>query len=260
MAATATAPAPEKAATEFELPTARIAPVTQNPKNLILFSKPKVGKTTLLAGLDNCLLIDAEDGSDYVSAMKVKVRSISDIAKLGRSIMAAGRPYKYIAIDTITALENMCVSRAEELYANTLQGKNWFAEGKPKYKTILNLPNGAGYPWLKAAFDEVTNYLKTLAPYFIQVGHIKDVLLEKNGSEFNSSDLDLTGKLKRSTTSHADAIGYIFRKGNQNILTFKTSDEVACGARPEHLRNAEFVISEILEDGTTVTYWDRVYK
>ena len=44
---------------------------SQSPKNLIIFSKPKVGKTSLLAELNDALIIDLEDGSDYVDALKV---------------------------------------------------------------------------------------------------------------------------------------------------------------------------------------------
>jgi len=42
-------------------------------------------------------------------------------------------------------------------------------------------------------------------------------------------------------------------------LSFKTNEETTCGARPEHLRNEEIVISEMI-DGKLVTYWDKVYK
>jgi hypothetical protein len=65
--------------------------------------------------------------------------------------------------------------------------------------------------------------------------------------------------LKRITTSNSDAIGYLFRKGDKNVLSFKTNDEVSCGARPDHLRNQEIVISEVTEDGEYITYWDKVY-
>jgi hypothetical protein len=71
-------------------------------------------------------------------------------------------------------------------------------------------------------------------------------------------DLDLTGKIKRIVSSQSDAIGYLYRKGKDNVLTFKTNDEVACGARPVHLRNQEMVISE-LKDGQYVAHWDKVY-
>jgi hypothetical protein len=71
-------------------------------------------------------------------------------------------------------------------------------------------------------------------------------------------DLDLTGKIKRIVSSQSDAIGYLYRKGNQNILTFKTKDDVACGARPTHLRNQEIVVSELTEEGFK-SHWDKVY-
>jgi len=129
---------------ELILPMGKLMAEVKSPKNLIIFSKPKVGKTTLLANLDNCLLVDLEDGSDYVSAMKVKARSIDDIKKIGKAIKDAEYPYKYVALDTITALEEMCIPLAEEMYSKSSMGKNWFTEGKPKYGTILNMPNGAG--------------------------------------------------------------------------------------------------------------------
>lgn len=54
-------------------------------------------------------------------------------------------------------------------------------------------------------------------------------------------------------------IMYMYRKGNKTILSFKTNDEVTCGARPEHLRNKEIEISN-LEDGVVKTSWDQVFK
>jgi hypothetical protein len=153
----------------------------------------------------------------------------------------------------------MCIPFAEDLYSKSSMGKNWFTDGKPKYGSILNMPNGAGYPWLREAFTKVVDYLKTWAPRIILVGHVKDVVLDKNGSEFNALDLDLTGKLKRITSSQSDAIGYLFRKGNKNILSFKTTDEISCGARPEHLRNKEVVLSELIDEETLTTFWENVY-
>jgi hypothetical protein len=243
---------------KFVLPTAKVKSVTQSPRNLIIFSKPKVGKSTLLSELDNCLILDLEGGTDFLDALKVKASSVADINEIGKAILEAGRPYKYIAVDTITALEEICVPYAEKLYSETPMGKNWYTDGKVKYRSIINMPQGAGYPWLRIAFTKVVDYIKTLAPHIILVGHLKDNMLNKDGAEFNSMDLNLTGKLKQITTSNSDAIGYLYRKGDQNILTFKTTDEVACGARPNHLRNAEIVISEQTETGLK-TNWDKIF-
>jgi len=242
----------------IELPTVKVPASQKSPSNLIIFSKPKVGKTSLFSQLDNCLIMDLEKGTKYLDALKIEINSWEDIRDYGEEIKANGNPYKYIAVDTITALEEMCLPYAEKLYQATPMGKNWLTEGKPKYGTILNMPNGAGYPWLREAFTKIIEYIKTLAPRIILIGHIKDVLLEKNGTDFNSMDLDLTGKLKRITSSQSDAIGYLYRKGDQNILSFKTTDEVSCGARPEHLRNKEIVVSEMTDKGL-ITYWDKIY-
>jgi len=251
------------------LPTAKVSAETKSPKNLIIFSKPKVGKTSLIAEIPNCLILDLESGSDYVDALKLKASSVDEIRKIGKAIKEAGKPYDYIAVDTITALETMCVKEAEKLYMNTPMGKatwlkkkaddTWDPESaKFKYGTVLNLPNGQGYGYLRDAVVRVIEEIKTYAPRIILLGHVKDAMIDKAGAEVNSMDLDLTGKIKRIVSSQSDAIGYLYRKGNQNILTFKTKDDIACGARLVHLRNQEIVVSELVA-GEFVAHWNRVY-
>ena len=79
-----------------------IAPAKiKNPRNLIIFSKPKIGKTSALAQLPDSLIIDLENGSDYVDGRILKANSIEDIRAIGKAIEEAGKPYKYIIIDTI---------------------------------------------------------------------------------------------------------------------------------------------------------------
>lgn len=255
-------------ADEIILPTKKVMATHKSPNNLIIFSKPKVGKTSLLAQLENCLILDLEKGSDYVDALKIQANSVEDIKKIGEKIKAAGNPYKYIAVDSLTALEEMVVPYAEQQYSRTVMGKNWFKQvdgklapdsGKAVYGSILSLPNGAGYQPVRESYMKVIDYIKTWAPRVILVAHIKDILLEKNGAEFTSMDIDLTGKLKRIVSSQSDAIGYLYRKGDKNILSFKTTDEVSCGARPDHLRNKEIIISELSEADGYKTNWDSVY-
>lgn len=253
---------------EFVLPTQKIKASYQSPKNLIIISKPKVGKTELCSHLENFLLLDLEKGADYVDAIKVNASSVEEIQKIGNAVNKAGRPYRGVVVDTVSALEQMCIPYAEVLYSRTSMGKNWFKKkpdgsldptaGKVVYSNILNLPNGAGYQYLREAMIKMIEFIKTWAPYTIFLGHVKDTQLEKAGAEVSSLDLDLAGKIKRMLSSQSDAIGYLYRNGNQNILSFKTKDEIACGARPEHLRNREIVISEMTENGL-VSHWDQVY-
>jgi|ERR1035437_3482629 hypothetical protein len=261
MSDTLVAPAPALAvAPGIMLPMDALPALSQNPKTLVLFSKPKIGKTTLLSKLGGCLLLDLEDGSDYVSAVKIKATTYTAMMQIVKKINEAGNPYKYLAVDTITALEEIVIPYAEYLYQQTPMGTKWFTETKLKYKSILNLPNGGGYLYLRLAFEAAIKALHSAAPVLILMGHLKDTILDKNGSDFTSSDLDLTGKLKRMVTSSADAIGYIYRVKNKNMITFASTDEVACGARPAHLRNQTFPISEFNDEtGVYTSHWDKIF-
>jgi hypothetical protein len=124
--------------------------------------------------------------------------------------------------------------------------------------TVINLPNGAGYLYIRQAFFQVLEFIDGLAPTIILSGHIKDKQVDDKGELVMSANIDLTGKIKSLICAQADAIGYMYRKGNKTILSFKTNDEVTCGARPEHLRNEEIVITEMIDNVLTTT-WDKVF-
>ena len=61
----------------LELPTTKIKATRVNPKKIIIFSNPKCGKTTAVAALENNLIIDLEDGSEFLDALKINVLAIA---------------------------------------------------------------------------------------------------------------------------------------------------------------------------------------
>jgi len=235
------------------LPTTKVSATRVNPKRLVIYSKPKTGKTTAYAGLDNNLILDLENGCEYVEALKISITSLADLQEAGKAIKEAGKPYKYVTVDTVTALEELIMPLAVKLYRNTAMGKNYDGDN------VTTLPNGAGYLYIRQAFFQVIDFIDTLAPHIILSGHIKDKVVDDKGEMVMSANIDLTGKIKSLICANADAIGYMFRKGNKTILSFKTNEETTCGARPEHLRNEEIVISEMNEKGELTLHWDKIY-
>ena len=133
----------------MELPTIKVKASRKSPKNMIIYGAPKIGKTTVLSQLDNCLIIDLENGSDMLDALKIKANSLKELADVGRAIITAEKPYKYIAIDTISKLEEWCEEEGKQIYMKTPMGKNF--ETKNPGMSILALPNGAGYLYLRMA-------------------------------------------------------------------------------------------------------------
>ena len=235
------------------LPTKKVSIERANPKRLIIYSKPKAGKTTAYSLLEDNLILDLENGADYVEALKIKINSLQELLEAGKAIKEAGNPYKYVTVDTVTALEDMIMPLAIKLYKQTSMGKNYDGDN------VLSLANGAGYLYLRQAFFQVLDFIDTLAPHIILSGHIKDKQVDDKGEMVMAANIDLTGKIKSLICANADAIGYMFRKDNQTILSFKTNDGVTCGARPEHLRDQEIVISEMNEKGELNIHWDKVY-
>jgi hypothetical protein len=236
------------------LPTKKVSIERANPKRLIIYSKPKAGKTTAYSLLEDNLILDLENGADYVEALKIKINSLQELLEAGKAIKEAGCPYKYVTVDTVTALEDMIMPLAIKLYKQTSMGKNYDGDN------VLSLANGAGYLYLRQAFFQVLDFIDTLAPHIILSGHIKDKQVDDKGEMVMAANIDLTGKIKSLICANADAIGYMFRKDNQTILSFKTTDEVTCGARPQHLQNEEIVLSEMNDKGEIVSHWDKVYK
>ncbi len=237
----------------IKLPTSKIQATRVNPKVLVIYSKPKTGKTTAYAGLDNNLILDLEDGSDYVNALKIKIKNLEQLKEVGEEIKKQGSPYEYITVDTVTALEDMIKPLAVKLYQSTSMGKNFVGDD------VTKLPNGAGYMYLRDAFFKIIDYINTLAPNIIFSGHIKDKQVDDKGELVMAANIDLTGKIKSLICANADAIGYMFRRDNQTILSFKSNDDVTCGARPEHLKNQEIMLAEEIS-GKYTTYWEKIYK
>ena len=216
------------------LPKQKVKATRKSPKNMVIYGPPKIGKTTALSQLDDCLIIDLEDGSDMVDALKVQVNDLSELTEVGKAIMKDGRPYKYIAIDTITKLEEWCEEDAKRIYMATPMGKN--IEQKNPGASVLSLPNGAGYLYLRIAYKKWIDRLNKLADHVILVGHLKDKMLEKKGKEVAAKDLDLTGKIKSITCANADAIGYIYREDDETMVSFNSLDDVTAGSRCDHLK------------------------
>ena len=103
------------------LPTERRKATDYNPRLMVLFGKPKSGKSSLMASLDNNLIIDLEDGYRSLDVMCVQARTAYDIFNIKAAIEQknhenGGKPYyRFITIDNATRLEEMSLPYAAAL-------------------------------------------------------------------------------------------------------------------------------------------------
>ena len=239
------------------LPTEKTKSKVENIRFLIIYGKPKSGKTTLVAELENNLIIDLVGGSEYMNALSIQARSVEDLGEIANAITAkiketSKKPYKYITIDSATVLEEISKPLALKLYQQTPMGKLYKDD-------ILKLPNGAGYMYVREAFDKIITMFKNLCETLILVGHCKDALINKDGKEMSEMSLDLSGKLARITLASADAIGYCYRKKNETIISFEGGEGTVREARALHLRGKKIVVAESDENNNITFHMDRIF-
>lgn len=240
------------------LPKEKVKAKVENPRFLIIFGKPKAGKTTLASKLDNNLIVDLEGGSEFLEALAVQARSVKDLGDIANvireEIKSTGKkPYKYITLDNASRLEEICLSYAATLYRQTPMGKNYSGND------VRTLPNGSGYMYLQQAVRKVIDMFRDLCDNFILIGHLKDKMINKEGEELSEMSLDLVGKLANIICGEADAVGYVYRKKNETHISFEGGDNSVREARAPHLRGKNIVIAESDENNNIKVYWDKIY-
>ncbi len=201
------------------------------------------------------MILDFENGSTYVSALKVKINNLQELKEVVKAIREAGKPYRYITIDTITAVEEMAKPVAIQLYRNSPIYSDRYAS----VNDVTRLPNGSGYAFLRQAVEAIIDLVASVTDNIIICGHVKDVSLNDN-LEGSVKDLDLTGKLKRVLSARSDAIGYVHRDDFSNLcIQFGSDSEILTGARPQHLANKDIIVAERNDDGSFTPHWERIY-
>ena len=240
------------------LPKEKVKAKVENPRFLIIFGKPKAGKTTLASRLDNNLIVDLEGGSEFLEALAGQARSVKDLGDIATAIreeikQTGKKPYKYITLDNASRLEEICLSYAAQLYRATPMGKNYSGND------VRTLPNGSGYMYLQQAVRKVIDMFRDLCDNFILIGHTRDKLINKEGEELSEMSLDLVGKLANIICGEADAVGYVYRKRNETHISFEGGDNSVREARAPHLRGKNIVIAESDENNDIKVYWDKIY-
>ena len=211
--------------------------ISTNPSTLLLYGAPKVGKTTMLSKLDDCLILDTEKGSrmieGYIQEVNTRDELIDTLVEIKESKDVS---YKYIAIDTIDKVAEWAEKRVCE------------EEG---VRSIADLAFGKGYGLAREKVSKTVSAFKEIAEHLIIIGHRKVAYAVTEGNTIVIPEsLDLTGKLKNIIMSACDAIGYVYRNDKEELMvSFKANDAIEAGSRCPHLKGKEVKFE-----------WKNIYK
>ena len=217
------------------LQKAKRKPVSVNPKILLLYGAPKVGKTTVLSQLEDCLIIDTEQGAGMVEGYIQEVNNREELIAILKEAKE-GHEYKYVAIDTIDKIADWAdksVCQEEGVSA------------------VQDLAFGKGYGLVREKVTKTVSAFKEVAEHLIIIGHRKVAYAVTEGNPIVVPEsLDLTGKLKNVIMAGCDAIGYVYRNDKEQLMvSFKANDAIEAGSRCPHLKGKEVKFE-----------WKNIYK
>lgn len=256
-----------------------------SPRDLVLISIPKIGKSAILGDFTlshNAMILDLERGGyEYISARKLTTYSPQDIGRYEsfqnyikyRNLLLENKgKYDYLIIDGITDLDDLSEIGGTLAYMNSIIGKKFNRKGgtpdgekipygDSEWKSVLTLPDGNGYQHTRQWFLQQIEMFKQISPYRIYAAHVADKYIKDNGKEeVVGSEIFVTGKLKTIFAAKVTALGKIIAEGNQRYINFDVlNDSIIAGSRAPLLKG-KILISEMDGEGKLTTYWNNIYK
>lgn len=259
--------------------------VGKSPKDLVVVSIPKMGKGTILGALTrekNAVVLDLEKGGyEYIPARKMSTytndqttqwESFKNYIKFRNALLDSKGKYEYLIVDGLSDLDSLSEIGGTLHYMNTIIGKKFNRVGgtetgrkyepdEPEFKSVLTLPEGAGYLHTRNWFMQQIEFFRQISPYRIYAAHITDKYIKDNGKEeVMGSEIALTGQLKRIFASRVTALAKLVADGNDRYLNFDVlNDSIVAGSRAPHLKG-RILISRQDKEGNTLVFWDNIYK
>lgn len=255
------------------------------PRDLCIVSIPKMGKGSILGDFTakyNAIVLDLEKGGyEYITARKLSTytsqqttewEAFQNFIKYRKALLAQKGKYEFLLIDGTTDLDTLSVIGGTLKYMDTIIGKSFnrvngvkdgekIPYGDPAWKSVLTLPDGAGFQHTRAWFKEQVEFFKQISPYRIWASHVTDKTIKDNGKEeVIGSEIALTGQLKRIFAAGITSLCKLTADGDERYLNFDVAnDSIIAGSRAPQLQG-KILISRKEKDGKITTFWENIYR
>jgi len=248
---------------------------TQNPKTLLVVSVPKGGKSTIAAdftvnfapGESTIVSLDEQAPYDQLKCSSVQFEKFSEAEAWLDKVIESGEKINYLFVDHFTKIDELSELVGTVEYMQTNQGKSFNRDRKgnmlsPKskdWKSVHELPNGAGYRHSRAVVMRFKSKCEQASNHTIFFAHLKDKeIVNVEGQTLRiEKKIYVTGKLGTIIPAYVNGVCYMYPDGNKRYLDFEASEKAALGATLPHL-SGQILISEMV-DGKLKTYWEKIF-
>lgn len=161
---------------------------------ILLYGKPKIGKTTFANGIEKTLFFATEAGLTGQDAYQVTINSWEDFLKYSKAMATEKHSFKTIAIDTIDNLYKFCAEWCNNQLGIVHQSDAGY---------------GKGYDLINSEFLKGLTRLALLPTGLIMISHSKDETIKpRAGAEYTYSSPTLPGGARKIVIGMADIILY----------------------------------------------------
>lgn len=226
------------------MPRELISGVIKQPNIELLYGVPGIGKTTLISKLPNMLLIDLENGSNFLDVKRVKATSFNDLLDVITWI-GTDEQFKlieHVAIDTLTEIDKFIIS-------DVCKENEWETIEEPGF--------GKGYPHAYKRYNKLLTYARALVAkgksiYFI--GHsMKETFASPTSEPYDRYVPQMMGKFRESFIAamddvyfYCDRVSLLKTEAGKKIAKSSGDREIFTGPSPAYIaknrRNLDAVI------------------
>ena len=273
--------------TKFVLPKEITKSSGTSPRDLVIISQPKMGKSAILGDFSvkyNALVLNLEKGGyEYIDSRKIdihvdestsEIEAFDNYIEIRNMLLKEKGKYDVLIIDGLSDLDRMSDLGGTKAYMNSIIGRRFnvidpkntsktapkFKPEDPGFKSVLTLPEGAGYKHTRDWFMDQFKMFRQIAPYRIYAAHVADKYIkDKTREEVVGQELFLTGKLKNIFATKVTALGKLIADKNKRLINFEVlNDSIIAGSRAPFLKG-KIQISEEIE-GKVVTQWENIFS
>jgi hypothetical protein len=176
------------------LPTTPTKPVTElGRQTILLYSAPKVGKSTWCSHAPDAIFFECEPGLNHLEVFKVPTYKWEDFLEACKLIAKGDHNFKTVVIDTIDNAFKMCSDYTCNKHGIEYEG---------------DLGHGKGWALVKNEWHRVLTRLASLPCGLILISHAVDRTVETRTGEYTKTQPSLPDRARQVVLGLVDIILY----------------------------------------------------
>jgi hypothetical protein len=177
----------------MRLPTERTPPKTSIADlSVLLYGRPKIGKSTFCAGAEGALFLATEPGLNHLEVFQIPIRAWDELLEAGKAL-ASKSGFRTVIIDTVDRAYRLCAE-------HVCRRLNIQHESDAEF--------GKGFSMVNAEFHRALNRFAQLESGLFLLSHCQDIELERDGKKTDRTVPTLPGKAREIVLGLVDVIAF----------------------------------------------------